>query len=627
MSNTVIVTGYDCLKWCQGEFSNDQVQVVTIQALQNCCLQQNPTIETADGAIYRSALMKVTSDLPNKRSGGYSRELLEELKNTNPSYRFLLLYEAPESTFVDVYKCSGGDLSQVKIALEEWAVVNRVILDFFQGNRDICALVHSSTSNEQPSELLDICYQKMGKELSLGFFDDRCSPELSLEALAPHLIEEFTEYQKLYIKLQLSASLPGLDLNQTGNPLLRKKYLASRAAEALLTGGDKLVIDELIVKNNELEQEVALSQLQINQLYEELEHYFLKYEELKEVVDRKEEVIEQSAISALPHSSRFDHASTVAISGSYSDSGYRDVHLNIHDFSLSDGRYFASFRCKLALIAGIAALEFRETGEVATDGVSDWPKGMEDEYGKYLLFSPGAKGEEKLYQQSMLNELCTEDRQLIFSVINVLRDHFLNVKVDDIAKLPADTARDWRMAAIALSEKAIAHSDFISVDEIRLREEFVCNNYSHLWFECRNLQLRSRVFPSYSFKFSAYSRRDGYRVALEFRDLHDNKPPLDAWPTQEIDEFGCKLLVNLVIRRGRIHVDASERLTRTDRVMISSIIKKLPSLIKSLENGGFESGKGWDFWQKLVVGLDQKKLKFVINKRNIIRIVKARLIG
>ncbi|MFC6979862.1 hypothetical protein [Microbulbifer taiwanensis] len=431
-----------------------------------------------------------------------------------------------------------------------------------------------------------------------------------LEALAPQMVEKFTAHQELYGKLQLAASLPGADLDQSGNPYSRSEYLASLAAESLLTGNGK--------SNKELEDELGLSLLQIHQLQEELEHYFLKYEKFGAGA------IEHGSPAALSHSSDYSSVSAVEIVGSYAESGYRDIHLKLSSLVLADGRDFDSLSCKLVLKAGMAALELR-ANEGGVNALSSWPNEMHDDHGPFLLFIPDADKEECTQQQQLLAEMNTEDRQLVFSIVNVLRDHFTSGSIQGAESLSIEDIRDWRLVAIELAKKAEGVNSFISVDDVHLREELVSEGYNHIWFDCRNLQFGTRIYPSYSFKFTAAEHRNRYNLALEFRELEGNKPPLEAWPTEFSDEFGNKLQASLIVKAGSIHIDLSEQITGADGAMLSSIIKKLPILIESLAGSGLTSTKGWDFWWKQVAGLDQKTVTYRVEKRSLMGRVKARL--
>lgn len=386
------------------------------------------------------------------------------------------------------------------------------------------------------------------------------------------------------------------------------------------------MIDGQQEKCKELEEELELSRLQIQQLQEELEGYFLENEELKGISQQKGTVTGEGFPAALSRPADFASASAVEIEGSYSESGYRDIHLKLVGLSLADGRYFDSLSCKLAQKAGMPALEFRFNGLGVANALSTWPEDMRDEHGPFLLFMPGATKEPGTQQQYLLTEITTEDRQLVFGVVNVLRDQFVSNSIATPEYISGKDIRDWRLAAAKLAERAERVNDFISVDELQLLEELTSHSYNHLWFECRNLQSSKHVYPSYSFKFAVVENKNAFDLSLEFRELDSKTPPLQMWPSENADEYGHKFHVGLNVGREKVVVSLTNPVTTTDRSMLSAIIKKLPGLIETLASSGQRSNKGWDFWRDQVSGLDQKTTVFGGDKVSLLHRAKARLI-
>ncbi|MFC6979863.1 hypothetical protein [Microbulbifer taiwanensis] len=162
MSNTLIVTGYDCPIYKQEQHSVVGESSSAPRLLEEFCQQFGDTIEWRG---VRSPGSVLPSEAGNSQKGwadASSYKVLDQLKAASAEYRFLLVYQAPEAVFAGVYRATGGDLSKVNIALEAWAQANRSILNFFQCNRETSALVHIFAPQEQALDFSGIYSNLMG---------------------------------------------------------------------------------------------------------------------------------------------------------------------------------------------------------------------------------------------------------------------------------------------------------------------------------------------------------------------------------------------------------------------------------------------------------------------------------
>ena len=595
MSNILIVSGHDCPIHEKNGLAHERLGKQST-ALVRLCQQLGGTIRWGK-----------TGDLEEGQFGWAdpsSFRNLETLKAENARHRFLLVYEAPELVFASAYRAYGGDLSAASAALEDWAHTNRVIFEFFQKNREICALVKMSAVWERPSDFNDICRSLLLAEMPPSSVE-KVDDDPVMAALVPQLIGEFPVFQELYSNLQLAASIPGEDINQWRDSGTRAQYLAGVAAGYLCTGNVPAG------RVNELEDELELSTLQLHQLQEELESYYLKHE--------KSRVIATGSPAITSRSVDFAAASEVSVVGSYSESGYQDIQLHLRDLALADGRRFESFNCKVASKAGMPALEIRKTGVEGEEALTNWPKDMQDDHGPYLLLLPASDEANREQQRKLIAGLNTTDRALVFGVTNVLRDHFVAGTIQGLNDFLPEEVRMWRTTAIKLAEQTEEINTFLSLDEVDLREEMETESYNHLWLVCHNLQFGKRQFPEYGFKLAAMAEGQNWKLHLEFRELENNRTPLEAWPPRAADEYGHKLLASVEVAAKLTRVSLSDEVTAVDRGMVAAIVEHLPILVKTLADTGCKSKMGWDFWLGMTTNLKNRPVVFGGDGKSLVR--------
>ncbi|QKX18084.1 hypothetical protein [Microbulbifer sp. YPW1] len=628
MSNILIVTGHD-FSISKKHGGDNALGASELSALKQFSRQFSGVI------TWKGAEAEPGSQLGWVDGVSYSR--LDDLKAANVAHRFLLLFHAPETVFANAYKVSEGNLSIAISALDNWASANRAVLQFFQSNREISALVRTASALEQPAEFGRICCDLLGADIDISAVNSEdFAPELEL--LAPHLVERFDIYQELYDCLQLAATLPGADLEYSRDHFSRLRYLAEKAAVSLFKEqesesstqvNDTLensraldgTVKELQEKNRHIEEEFELSILQLHQLQEELEEYYFRYEDLREKREEGTAIVSTQSPEIRQRSVDFARAAKISIVGAYAENGYQDIHLIISDISLADGRCLKGLRCKLVLKAGSPALEFRSNSEGAgeAEAISSWPEQMKDQYGQYILLLPSAEGEDQVLQQKMLASLSTVDRELLFSVANVIRDHFAMGFVQGAEGLPPEELRRWRGAAINLAQQAEEINSFLTLDAVDLKEEMDSDSYNHLWFVLHNLQFGKKKFSRYGFKLAAVPEDSSGKLIFEFRELSDSTAPFEAWPPSESDEYGHKLLVEVQLSAKRATVNLSDEITHSDLVMLSEVIRFSPSFIETLADSGLNSSRGWEFWRDKVVGLKGKPIIFNTHERGLVR--------
>jgi hypothetical protein len=328
--------------------------------------------------------------------------------------------------------------------------------------------------------------------------------------------------------------------------------------------------------SNTFEQaELELASLQITQLQEELEYYFQAYQEAQS----KGPV----SISMATHQQKvFDKASAEAlnVTGKYIDEGYQDIHLLLSQVQLADGREFAQLPVKLINEAGHFGIEFRdEHGENWFNYFDD----STDDYGPFLrYFAQPSEGGQKL--QTVTNgRMIASERVLLMSSITLIAQLLQNVNISSEIVLSSEELRQWRMAAVELANHVDTLPNWLSFDQVTLKEEFQTDGYEHLWVGFDNVlvgnvwQRRLEVKLAATEISTTSDEPFSQNIQLVFRELEDGTAPLLTWPPEDKDEFGPKFVVPLN------NLEALNALAKQDASLITHIVSNLPSIIEKLK--------------------------------------------
>lgn len=286
--------------------------------------------------------------------------LLDFWQDLEPQHRFALIYSPPQLGISECLLNISEKQAELDGLVESWISYHAELLRFYRGNQDKCILVNYEHCLAYPQEFIQVCKDS----LSFNFDDEvLLEPNLILnqnedveEVLFELVKEEYPEISLLFQELEASAT----SFYQQDNSVLNNEsndkadysiawkdhhYLKKEQAESLeikelfvqellernkglgaeskliswlrdqdkeefgtLSDNDKRETSgsvektkALSEKNNELETENELMLLQLHQVQEELEHYFLKYQELESATQSKKSVVflEQEADESL----------------------------------------------------------------------------------------------------------------------------------------------------------------------------------------------------------------------------------------------------------------------------------------------------------------------------------------
>ncbi len=188
----------------------------------------------------------------------------------NPDVRFLLFYCSPEYELSGYISSHPFDMSRVEQVLAAWITRTRAMLAFFMCNRDCSLLLNVQSAASAP----DAFVQSLEHHFQIDFgcepatADARPTRFALIEYLATTLLLKNKLVAELYDEVRSAATqIDAQDRSMAGIEERSKALINAFLAEVTAS-------TQRLDAESRLEQELASSQLQINQMADELEYYF-----------------------------------------------------------------------------------------------------------------------------------------------------------------------------------------------------------------------------------------------------------------------------------------------------------------------------------------------------------------
>jgi len=408
--------------------------------------------------------------------------------------------------------------------------------------------------------------------------------ELQVFQVQEELEGTFLELQTLKKKIN---SLVGSDDLESFVRTIENDKLLLEEKISLLNSDFKQQSEQQSIMAGEVKEELELATLQITQLQEELEFYYLQALEIStpQGKDMHKSIICRS-FSAVS-------ASSVKIVGQYSTEGYQDLHLVLENVDYPHCGLIDRINVKLVVNSGKVGIEFRTEGN--PDNLFTIEDDCVDEYGAYLRYFPEPP-EFLLEKQDKINQrLNTNDRLLVFCTLNCIQKAFMEDQTNNDFGLENRILKDWKLRLSELRFREHYPMNWLSFDEVAIKESFAMDSYEHLWLQFTNLLSGDILRRSLEVKLCAKGivEEDNKFFAsffLEFRSNTDTSAPLFAWPPEDSDEYGPKLEIDL------LEDLSSYSLANEDSRLITLIKDNLQSILLKTETKSANLSRSVDSW-------------------------------
>lgn len=336
---------------------------------------------------------------------------------------------------------------------------------------------------------------------------------------------------------------------------------ATRELEAARQGIQQLETEQRNAKEAQQESELLL--VQLHQVQEELEHYFLEH---KNAVKQNGELASrwQRMLERNPEYCDYRSLELVDIDLPGQRTSWRFTDLN------AAGQAYAELRFDAVIAGEVAAIAFADHSESKVSGMP-----------------------------TALDTLTTAQWMLLPKLCRIL-DDALQAPVGTVARLDETQRSALRAALYRLLKSIEALPTAMRFDRITLKREQVNPDYEHLWLQLGNLSLGGKRWGDVDFRLSCANVRPGKfgtHPKLEFPS-ETGAALLEGWFAESFDDFGDKLELRFALPEA-MDMSVWEKLGQADQATLKMLVANLPLMLSRLDDGQVRLSRPFADWQQL----------------------------
>jgi chemotaxis protein histidine kinase CheA len=341
----------------------------------------------------------------------------------------------------------------------------------------------------------------------------------------------------------------------------------------------------------EAQQENELLLLQLHQVQEELERYFLAFQEAKEkihtldarwqkMLQRNPDYFECDALEAFEAQ---DGGERQAIT-------WRIANLN------AAGRALPELQFQTTIENGMAVFWFAQENSA----LLRWPPNLIEQ----TELSLSVVGEQAILARRVEALLCmaASDWELLKVLCRILMAAMQNPAM---MQTSLEFERESLIKALAmLLENLEKFPNFFRFDQVSVKRSQVNPDYEHLWLRFENITLGGQRWPEFEFRLSCAGIRPGYfgdYPKLEF-PAGIAEAVLGSWFIESYDDFGAKLELRFAQPQS-MDMAIWRRLSSQDQAFISSLVEALPFALMHLQHTRTPLARAWEDWISMAAGV------------------------
>ncbi|WP_158966984.1 hypothetical protein [Paraglaciecola sp. L3A3] len=417
-----------------------------------------------------------------------------------------------------------------------------------------------------------------------------------------------------------------LQINQLKEEL-ESTFTAKKSLQLLLEEtNDKLITEqkqhqkkdqENQMANEQIKSEKELLLLQIAQLQEEIEHYFLEYnkvsktsepEKNNELLNFKKEV--QARYPQLLT------AQKCTVTGGFDKAPFYRAVFKLEQITNFD-KSWANFNLILNDRKNILDIEFQAADKNRVYPLSTFIKSGNNKVSDYTLITPYTAAGLNTYKQ-----LPDSDQALLKSILNEIvlklttqqitrsgpgKNIDINAWVSKIQKLIKDLQTPGDLSAKETAPKP-AKVLVSSLGQVTLLQNMVAQNNEHLSIRIKDLKIGSTHYPIYEFKVGAkkiHPTNFTKLGSLEFRELKNKKAPLPDWSPKQNDKWGPKLMLDITPTPTNVHLAEWSTLSANNRDFIATLLPLIAANIHNLKLNDIKLNQPIEHWYQLLTAMTQ----------------------
>ena len=360
----------------------------------------------------------------------------------------------------------------------------------------------------------------------------------------------------------------------------------ARDEQAQLATDRQTQLDKLSQKSRETEQENELLLLQLHQVQEELEHYFLKHQDAQQQVQRLETIEERFTRmrQQVPDYCGFggvelDRPKDAEAEADVTRLNWRLLQLDI------TGRYFPKFEFDTFVEYGVAGLVLPRQSD-NTPVLVRWPVQARQEDTVWVI--PVCSQSNASYRMEILADLSTTDWNFLKMLSRQL--HFI-VSLPHTQQTLAELIPQSQVSAFhKLVDILQQFQPVFRYDQVALEQD----NQEHLSLRFDNPSWGHIRWPLLTINVLRSSDNPALKPHLVLTiPVTDARPVLAEWFKRH-EDAEC-----LTVRiEPEIHARSPvwQALSAEEKPFVTALIKRFPAILRTLESSGAPVARAWADW-------------------------------
>ncbi len=485
--------------------------------------------------------------------------------------RYIFVCESPAAKLVEL---TPTGLSQEDYAAEltRWYQAQSVLLAAYEKHPQKALLTTALTVGTDLGGLIHTINQRWGQTLRTRHkhaspaLDYPAQTEPMLGYLVQNLIKQTPQLRKMSSAI---ANYAGLEVKVFHEVQALENYRQTQ--------------NGLDARLQDATEEGELILLQLHQVQEELEHYFLKF---KDAENQHERLLHRwrQMLNRYPDYVDVDFVEVEPIRGGQA-LRWRFEHLESAGVSKKD-LSFETF-----IESGVLGVRFSKTSDTPKT-LARWPKVAEDL--ETVECIPTGRGEVQVLRAGVLKELSSSDWAMLTLIPNIVIQALderprRGIYVDQV-KLAANRLRD----ALAALPKTLRY------DGLTLKNHQTNPDYEHLWVEFENLLFGEQRWPKFEMRLGA-SNIQGAKFSqhpkIEIPLIDGQTKPFEGWFEESVDDFGGKWELRFDLRKQIMDAGIWGALNKHEQSLIKALtVELMQNGLQDIESS-FKRGNHAQ-WQK-----------------------------
>lgn len=336
------------------------------------------------------------------------------------------------------------------------------------------------------------------------------------------------------------------------------------------------------------QQENELLLLQLHQVQEELEHFFLEHQKLIRETESQGKRW-QRLESRLPHYLDCETICPVAVDAFAEEP--------LVEWCLTQvtvgGKILPEFNFATFLKDGKPGIALKTTDSLSGKPISLAPK---------VLIQ-----DQSTEEIARFRNISTGDWRLMLTAASAIELYF-NQAPQVAAGLPDDfDIAFWKQAILPVVSEIRALPPVIRFDRVQLKRELIHTDYEHLWLILHDVSYGSHQrWPKLELRLGAANIMPGAfsrQPKIELPRIDGKTIPFPSWFEESYDDFGGKLELRFELSRKLFDVGVWTRLQANDQRFMLSLIGGLPLILSRLQADKVAIARPWAEWQGLANGM------------------------